>query len=557
MLEELSVTNYALIDDIKLSFTKGLNILTGETGAGKSLLVGALGLIFGKKGSPSFVRQGEEEATISALVDVSGNDEAIVWLKNNNIKYEDNQVLIKRHVKDSGRGSQYIEGEAILRTQLEEFASLLFDMHGQHEHQSLFNKNNHRMLLDKFGQLTDDVINLYNKFLALGSLKNEINKLEEAESGQEERISFLKKAIKEIDSVKLEEGEEEELEKELKMLRNNDSVFSLLNSSLSLTTSSTGLVAGLKELSLNIDALSQYDESFSSLLKRVKDCFYEIDDISETINDFKRNIDFSPELLEKKEERISEIYKLEKKYGASLDDVLKFSASAKEELEKIDNSGENIEALKKQFRENQEEILENAKDLSLKREKFARSLEEKVVTQLKQLSLPNVKFVVDIGQRKDSSGKSSCGPWGIDDIEFLMSMNPGEPLKPVRQIASGGEISRIMLALKSVLSDVDNVGCLIFDEIDSGIGGEVALSIGDHLKNLSEKKQVLSITHLASIASYGNNHLKVIKNSDGVTTKTEVIKLNKDERIREIARMLSGDCSEASLNHARELLGIS
>ena len=214
-------------------------------------------------------------------------------------------------------------------------------------------------------------------------------------------------------------------------------------------------------------------------------------------------------------------------------------------------------AIRSYYEVEQDNILDMARELSQKREMFARELEERVISQLKQLSLPNVRFVVDINPRKDKTGKTTCGPWGMDEIEFLMSMNPGEPLKPVKQIASGGEISRIMLALKSVLADVDSVGCLIFDEIDSGIGGEVALSIGEHLKELSKNKQILSITHLASIASCGVNHLKVKKSNNGSKTVTEVIKLNGEERVREIARMLSGDCNEASMNHAKELLGIS
>lgn len=557
MLEELSVTNYALIDDIQVTFSKGLNILTGETGAGKSLLVGALGLIFGKKGNPSFVRSGCEEAVVSALVDVSSNPEAKQWLNETGIIFEDDQVLIKRRIKNSGRGSQSIEGEGVLRTQLEEFTSLLFDMHGQHEHQSLFNKVNHRKLLDKFGHLTEDVVLLFNKFQDLTKLRSTIAELEAQESGVEDRIEFLSKAIKEIDDANLFETEEEELDRDLKLLRNMDRICLLLDESLKITSGSSGIVQSLKDLCHNVDSLSEFDESFSTMLKRIKDSYYEIDDINESLGEYKRHIDFSPELLSSKEERLSEIFKLQKKYGVTVKDVLNFSVEAKKEIEGLTGSERNIDKLKNRLRIEQEDILKNAKVLSDQRTKFAKDLETRVVSGLKQLSLPNVRFVVDISSRKDSIGKTSCGPWGMDEIEFLMSMNPGEPLKPVKDIASGGEISRIMLALKSVLSDVDSVGCLIFDEIDSGIGGEVALSIGDHLKELSKNKQILSITHLASIASCGDNHLKVTKSTDGSRTKTEVIRLDNENRIREIARMLSGECNEASINHARELLGFS
>ncbi|WP_187759810.1 DNA repair protein RecN [Thiospirochaeta perfilievii] len=556
MLEELSVTNYALIDDIQVSFSKGLNILTGETGAGKSLLVGALGLIFGKKGNPSYVRQGCDEANISALVDISGNHEAQRWLLDAGITYEDDQVLIKRNIKNSGRGSQYIQGQGIIRSQLEEFSSLLFDMHGQHEHQSLFSKVNHRKLLDKYGGLNDDVLSLYNKFQEITKLRADIADLEEEETDLGDKLEELNRAIKEIDSAALYDGEEEEIEKDLKLLRNTDKLCYLIDEALSFTNGAKGIVQYLKNLTINIDSLSHIDDVFTPMIKRVKDSYYEMDDINESISDYKRMIDFSPEQLNIKEQRLSEIFKLEKKYGATIKDVLDYSIEAKKEIDKIEGSGNNIEALKGRLKLEQEDILQKAKLLSEGRSKFAKELENRVVAQLKQLSLPNVRFVVDLAPRKDSNGKPSCGPWGMDEVEFLMSMNPGEPLKPVKQIASGGEISRIMLALKSVLADVDSVGCLIFDEIDSGVGGEVALSIGEHLKSLSRNKQVLSITHLASIASCGENHLKVIKSTDGTKTKTEVVKLQDDQRVREIARMLSGECNEASLNHAKELLGI-
>ncbi len=555
MLEELSVTNYALIDDIQVSFSKGLNVLSGETGAGKSLLVGALGLIFGKKGNPSYVRQGCDEAYISALVDLSSNPDAKQWLLAAGINYEDDQVLIKRNIKNSGRGSQYIQGQGVIRSQLEEFSSLLFDMHGQHEHQSLFSKVNHRKLLDKYGQLNSEVLNLYNKFQDITKLRVDLAELETEESGLDDKLDEIKKSIKEIDDASLMAGEEEELEKELKLLRNMDRISYLLEEAVSFTSGTKGIVTNLKNLSLSIDSLSGFDELFKPMIKRIKDSYYEMDDINESLNDYKRQIDFSPETLNNKEQRLTEIFKLQKKYGATIKDVLNYSIEAKEEIIGLTGSERNIDLLREKLKLDQEEILDLAKKLSAGRNVFARELEEKVVGQLSQLSLPNVRFVVDVKPRKDSSGKPTCGPWGMDEIEFLMSMNPGEPLKPVKQIASGGEISRIMLALKSVLADVDNVGCLIFDEIDSGIGGEVALSIGDHLKQLSKNKQILSITHLASIASCGETHLQVIKSTDGSKTKTEVIKLNDEQRVREIARMLSGECNEASLNHARELLG--
>lgn len=555
MLEELSVTNYALIDDIQISFKKGLNILTGETGAGKSLLVGALGLIFGKKGSPSFVKQGADEASISALVDITSNLDAKIWLKDTGIHYEDDQVLIKRNIKNSGRGSQYIQGQGVLRAQLEEFSTLLFDMHGQHEHQSLFNKINHRKLVDRFGRLSDDVDNLNRQFQVISRLREDLVDLEEKESNLDSRIEYLKKSIKEIEESGIYIGEEEKLEKELKLLRNTDKIITLLDESHSFTKGSTGVIASLKTMTENIDHLAVYDELFKDIYKRIKDCFYEVEDISESLSDYKRQIDYSPETLSKAEERLSEIFLLEKKYGTNIKDVLEFLEDSKKELKDIETSTDRLEQLKERIRDEQTEILKKAKKLSIERKEQSVKLEESVTTELAQLSLPNVRFKVEISERRDSNNNLSCGPWGMDEVEFLMSMNPGEPLKPVKQIASGGEISRIMLALKSVLADVDNIGCLIFDEIDSGIGGEVALSIGDHLKKLSESKQILSITHLASIASCGSSHLKVVKTTDGEKTKTDVIKLDGEQRVREIARMLSGECNEASMNHARELLG--
>lgn len=556
MLEELSVTNYALIDDLKVSFKNGFNVLSGETGAGKSLLAGALGLILGKKADGSYVRRGESLAEVSAVIDISQNPAALNWLKERDIEDEEGSVIIRRVVKTSGRGSNYIQGTSVTRGNLEELTSYLFDMHGQHEHQSLFNTSNHRRLLDSFGKNLDMAMAIYNDFQLLSATRNELEERSRDKGDYEDTINKYRKDLEEIEEAQLQADEEDVLEEKLKVLRNSGTINGSLEDITRKADGPKGLLNALNEVKITLDGLTLYETEFESLVKRLSDAYFEIEDIFETVKEYKNSQDFSPEALSSAEERISEIYTLQKKMQiSSLPGLLEYAEKCRQEIEAYSRSDSDLDSLRGKIKELEERILSRAKTLSAKRKEAAIEIEKKVIENLKDLSLPNVRFKVEIETRKDKNGNSSCGPWGMDNVEFLMSMNPGEELKPVRQIASGGEISRIMLALKTVLADVDNVGCLIFDEIDSGIGGEVAVSIGEHFKKLSQKKQILSITHLATIAAYADNHLKVVKETDGQKTNTNVLELSEEQRVKEIARMLSGDSnSEESLNHALKML---
>jgi DNA repair protein RecN (Recombination protein N) len=556
MLEHLDVKDFALIDNLTVSFKRGLNILTGETGAGKSILVGALGLLLGMKGDTGSIRTGCDETVVNGTINVENIESAQDWLEQRDIKPEDGRIIIRRVVKSAGRGSIFIQSASVTRGDLREFTSLLFDIHGQHEHQSLLSPDTQRNLLDRFGGHEQEAVQFSSDFQYLSSQKKKYEEMARTERERLREMDILEYAVNEIDKARLQPGEEEELEKEKRILSQHEELYNHLDTIHKHTSENRGgALADLRQALHSLREAAEIDETLTSLSNRIEQAFYEIEDITDTIRQYQFEMQFSAERLDECEQRLMTIHNLAKKYGDSIEDILRYRQESKEKIEALSNWEEDKESLNSEIRDLEKGLYQKARELTESRKKAGAELESKVRERLHVLGMPKAVFHVEIQPRRTREGKQSCTGTGFDTVEFTISPNIGEPPKPLREIVSGGELSRIMLAIKSILAETDEVASLIFDEVDSGIGGNVAASVGEHLHNVSQYKQVLCITHLATIAVRADNHLKVEKREKDRRTVTEIYPVEGEERVLEIARMLSGDTKEkASLVHAQELL---
>jgi DNA repair protein RecN (Recombination protein N) len=556
MLEELHIRNYALIDTLSIRFTKGLTILSGETGAGKSILVGALGMVLGAKVTGDVIRTGTEEAEVTAIIRIEGNGEAEEWLKQRDIADEDGSIILRRILRRNGRGASYIQHVPVTLGDLQEFTSLVVDLHGQHEHQSLFHEENHRKFLDRFAGISDRVEAFYTKFQELAYLRKKREELGKTEKERLRELEYLRFAVEEIEKANLREEEEEELSREKKILLSHEKLVKTLNEVIGeLSTGREGVVGSIRRSQNLLQSLVPIDPSLEMYQKRLETVYYELLDIVESLKSNAEKRVFHPERLEKIEERLGTLYKLEKKYGPALKDVFQFKQKSMERIRELETTTVEMEELDQTIADREKRLLEEAGQISEIRKKEASRLQGLITEALKQLGMQKIRFEVSLSRRESSPGVVLCGPYGYDAISFLISPNPGEPLKPLKEIASGGEVSRIMLAIKTVLAEADSIGCLIFDEVDAGIGGEAAVVVGDYLQNLSRSKQVLVITHLASLAARGDQHFRVEKIVEGNRTRTDIKSIKDEERIKEIARMLSGEPEgKVSLIHAEELL---
>ncbi|MFW5843388.1 MAG: DNA repair protein RecN [Spirochaetota bacterium] len=556
MLEELTVQNIALVDRLSIRFSDGLNILTGETGAGKSVLAGALGLLHGAKAETSLIRSGTEEAVVSGFFGIEEDGEAYRWLREKDIEVEEGGILIRRTIRRSGRGAIYIQSTPCTRSLLEEFTSMILDLHGQHEHQSLLVEANHRRLLDRFGGYEAEVELFSREFSELSHRKKHYEKMVASERERLREMDILQFAVNEIEAAALKEGEEEELDQERRLLSQHEKLFSALEEAYNALAENRGGALGpLRGARHSLESATGIDPKLVPLAQRLDESFFELDDVAQEIRSYTDSVHFSPTRLEEIEDRLALIHRLEKKYGSTIADLLAYLAESKEQLSSFETWEDDKGKLEAEIAEGERKVLAKAKTLSEKRKAAAANLSREIESILRHLGMAKSTFSVSVTTKTGASGKAACGPYGTDDVAFLISPNAREPLKPLTAIASGGEISRVMLAIKTVLAQSDDVSTLLFDEIDAGIGGEVALAVGKHLRELSRYKQVLCITHLASIAVRADNHIRVEKALKGDRTVTTVSHLSGDLRVEEIARMLAGDKSgRASRVHAEELL---
>ncbi len=557
MVEELIIKNYALIDNLRVEFRKGFNVLTGESGSGKSLVVGALSQLRGNKNNPDVIRKGEESAEVSGIFNIENNSEAGSWLAERGIEPEDSTVIIRKVLRKNGRSTIQIQSSPVTRADLIEFTSYIFDIHGQHEHHTVMDSSRQRYLLDSSASILEEVEKFQINYHELGSLRKELSQLDSSEQERLREIDILKFSINEIKNASLNKGEDIDIENEHRLLVQHEKLFNSIDEVYkNLSESSGGALSFLRTSMTASSVCGSIDPQLNSISERISNAFYEIEDIAETYRDYLMRDDYTPERLSECEERLAVIHRLKKKYGATVSDILDYLASAEEKLERLENYEEDREDIRKRISQLEKEVLKDAEFISSERKKNAVVLGRRIEEILRKLGMADVTFRILVEVKKNGEGKPVCGPAGIDDVRFVISPNRGENLKPVEDIASGGEISRIMLAVKSVLSEKDHVNSMLFDEIDTGIGGEIAVSLGEHLLLLSEKKQIICITHLASIAVNADNHLKAEKKVIGDRTITNVQQVADNDRVTEIARMLSGDSSGSiPLEHAKVLLG--
>jgi DNA repair protein RecN (Recombination protein N) len=575
MLEELTIRNFALVDSISLSFRHGFNVLTGETGAGKSIIVGSLGFLMGVKTEPDVIRSGCEEASVSAIVSIGKeNNGAFEWLRSREINSEEDTVIVRRNIKTTGKGSMYIQETPVTRTDLSGFMTLLFDLHGQHDHGSLLKKENHRRFLDFFAGIEEEVLAYNRVFAELAEKRKTLEASFSSQKDREARLEILRYAVDEISAAALRSGELRDLENEAQILSGFEKLAGHINNAADSFFDGEGsLVSLARRCRSALDSAVSVDTSLSVLQKRIEDLYYEAEDIAGELRSYRDGLSYDPRRQQAIDERLALLYKLKRKYcentpgaagmpaggAVSVEDaMLAYRAAAETEIEALSNIEENRESLKTAIAALEKEIASRAAALRQKRTAAAGSLGQRITGILKRLGMPNARFSPSITPKtqpgQDGRPTVVCGPWGAEEVEFLISANTGEPLKDLSRIASGGELSRVMLAIKSVLSSADSVETLIFDEIDAGIGGEVALAVGEYLEKMGENRQIFCVTHLASIAVRAGNHFKVEKRTEDGRTFTGVGPLSADGRRKEIARMLSGYGGEAALAHADDLI---
>ena len=558
MIQELTITNYALIEKVRVDFAPGLNVLTGETGAGKSILIGALGLLLGNRADTEVIRTGAEEALVTGVFDWEPSDEGQEWLLANDLKGpSDEPLILKRTVRPQKRGGCSVGGQPVTRAQLEELTGFMVDLHGQHEHQSLFTADQHRRLLDRFAGLEGDLNEFSLQFQELALAKKQLEDLVNGETDREQELFRLSQVIQDIERAALKDGEEEDA---LKAERSRLEQFGKLSGALesleqALTDGRSSAVAQLKNARQALGAIVMVDDKWASEETRLENALFEVEDIAQTLHRYKLGLSFSPERLEDVNERLVVLHSLDRRYGPGFDTILKTLANARERLALLENFTSEREKSEARVNTLEQKLIQAALKLSDRRQEAAKRLEAGVKTALTELGMRGAQFKIGFQRRMADTGKPVCTPYGLDQVEFLLAANQGEAPKLLRETASGGELSRVMLALKSILSEADKIPILIFDEIDTGIGGEIGLALGKYLKRLSRTKQVLCITHLASIASFADHHLRVEKVTDAGRTSTGVSSVIGEERVREVARMLSGaTVTEASLQHAQELI---
>ena len=576
MLEDLRIKNFALIDNASVEFKNGFTVLSGETGAGKSLLIGALTFLLGGKGGVEHIRTGCQTAQVSGTFYLKGlsapvdsskiNEDDIKtpaqWLYVHGIESEDDRILIRRAVRDTGKSAAWIGDTPVTRADLASFCNFLIDIHGQHEHQSLMRVSEHRKFLDSFAGLDEKVEEFTALYSNLVAKRRSLDELLSDDKTRAQKIDVLTFSVKEIEDAKLKKGEDRELEDEEKRLSSFEKLYEDIDSicqALEGAESSSGAVLLLKKIRSVTQHACQLDKNLESLDNRLESAFYELSDIAGEYSSYKNSLVFDPERLAFVQDRLTLIYNLKKKYASSVnapvEEVIQFGLDAQKRLAELSGGEKNKDSLKAEITGLEKNVYKQAKEISDSRKIAAQKMSEQVMAILKTLGMKDTRFAVQVAEKNGSQIEQKCGPYGMDDIEFLIAANPGNPLQSLAKIASGGELSRVMLALKTVLAETDSVETLVFDEIDTGIGGEVAVSVGQHLKSLAKKCQILCITHLASIAVYADNQLKIAKSVSEGMTNTEVAPIEGEQRVAEIARMLSGDAaSQESLEHAKAML---
>lgn len=550
MLVELRIRDYAVVEDLTVSLGSGLNVLTGETGAGKSIIVGALSLLLGERASSDVVRKGADRATVEAVFDVDGLAGVQALADEHGFRVEDGLLILRREVQAQGRNRAWVGGSPATAGMVGGLGSALVDMHGQHEHQTLLRPRDQRRILDASGGAEGLATAVADAYGRLQALRLELEEREERQREVESRADFLRFQLKEIDGADLSPGEDEALEAEAGRHEHSEELAQGAQSVADLLYDGEEAVSDRVAQALHtLERLARFDAELESDAERLKEAFYAVQDVGRKMGDYATSVDHDPQRLEEVRARLDRIFRLKRKYGPELADVLETAQRVRAELGDHDDADHDLDRLRSEIEEATRGLEAVAAKLSEARRDAAVRLSASIAEVLPGLGLGEGRFDVVL------TSHEAISAGGAESVEFRVSPNRGFDPMPLSKIASGGELSRIMLALKSVLASVDRVPVLVFDEIDAGVGGVVATSVADKLAEVAQRHQVFVVTHLPQVASRASTHLLVEKGAAAGLTTTQVRRLDGDARIEEVARMLGGDPeSETSREHARELL---
>ncbi|MGI9275823.1 MAG: DNA repair protein RecN [Endozoicomonas sp.] len=554
MLTQLSISNFAIVDQLDLDISPGMTVITGETGAGKSIMLDALGLATGDRTDSECVRTGTDKAEIHAAFDLQSCPRARQWLEEKELSSDDGECILRRVITKEGRSRAYINGTPSPLADLRTIGGLLIDIHGQHQHQSLLKKPNHCLLLDDYagtGRLASEVASLAHQY---NQTRNLLEQLQNTRQEQDERIQLLSYQLQELDQLALSEGELEELEKQLRQLSSAEATLSACHQVNEICSDNdSGNVLQLLTLSLQrLGDLKVDHPAINNTLEMLSSAQIQVEEAVGEINHFIDHFDADPQRMQEIDERLSAIYDLARKHRVQPEQLLEKQQSLSSELEKIQFSDEHAEEMQQQLDDLKSQYQKKAESLSGKRQKAAAKLQKQVISRMALLGMPRGQFVIAL----EPVNSANLSSQGLEDIEFLVTTNPGQTAKPLAKVASGGELSRISLAIQVITAQTSDIPSMVFDEVDVGIGGGTAEIVGSMLRELGEKCQVLCVTHQPQVASQGHQHLQVNKKVSKTRSNTRITGLDGELRVKEIARMLGGvEITQSTLTHAREMLG--
>ncbi|MFP3387857.1 DNA repair protein RecN [Brevibacillus sp. SIMBA_040] len=564
MLVELSIRNFAIIKEVTVSFQKGLNILTGETGAGKSIIIDALGLLLGGRASADFVRYGESRAEVEGLFELPAGHPALAVCTNVGVQIEqDGMLVVRRDISNQGKSIIRLNGQLVTLAMLRELGPWLVTVHGQHDTHMLMQSDKHINWLDAYGEAAlgsakHEYTQLYSAFR---KTKQDLERMARNERELVQRIDLLAYQLNEIESAALTPGEDEKLLAQRKKWMNIEKVYSTMQDAYRSLHGDQKGMDWLGHAMGDLERIVGYEEQLAPILETVQTAYYQIEDVVHQLRQLSYQMDFEPAQLAEVESRLDQIQFLKRKYGKSVDDILEYAATIQDELDDMHHYEDRLQQIEKRLTELAADLAVEALELSVIRQECAGKLTQEIEQQLKELHMERARFAIDVRQTPDEDGveidgiKRQVDANGMDQIEFLISPNPGEPLRPLAKIASGGELSRVMLAIKTILAGTDQVETLIFDEVDTGVSGRAAQAIAEKLARVAGRRQVLCITHLPQVASMADAHFLIKKEMSEYETKTIVSRLSEDDRVTELARMLSGaEVTAKTEEHAREMI---
>ena len=548
MLELLHIENIAIIEAADIEFAPGFNALTGETGAGKSIVIDSLSAVLGQRTSRELIRTGAEKAFVSAAF--SGMAPELT--EELGIQPEaDGTLLLQREIQTDGKNVCRVNGRPVTVGQLRALGARLLNIHGQHDGQQLLDEEQHIVYLDSFGRVESLAITYAEKYKDFTDIRRQIGALQMDEAEKARRVDTLQYQIEELRRAKLKSGEEEELTARRGMLRNAEKFLDAVagaDYALNGDDSGGGALSALRQAQDALGGVRHLDDAFGQLYERLGEAYSEVYDIAATVEDKRGELDVSPGELDRVESRMDLLYRLKKKYGATVEDMLDYQTRCEAELAQIEDAGDTLARLEQALSKAEKEARQAAQALSDARKAAADRLTAQILTELQQLDMGKIRFAVDFAEKPLDSD-------GMDTVRFLMSANVGEELRPIHKIASGGELARIMLAMKNVLSEQDHVGTMVFDEVDTGVSGRAAQKVAEKMARISRRKQVLCVTHLPQLAAMADTHFSVEKGERGGRTYTEVRRLDREQRRQELARLTGGShVSQTMLDGAEELL---